>query len=504
MHGFSLGKKMTFGNAVVILFLVVTAAWAIVGIGRIVSNGEQVIGGNKLRAAMLQREVDHLNWANAVLSRLSQEKGGKLEVQVDPHKCAFGEWFYGHGRTDAEAFLPALKPILAEIEGPHVKLHESAAAIDQALAGPGGREAAVSIFRDQTAPNLATVRALLKKVATTTEESLISDAVMVSQAEKTRVTVLLLSAIAFLSGIGISFWTTRSTTRALGVVMGDIGAAASGVSTACGQLLGSSRSLADGSSSQAASLEETAAAMEQMAAMTKCNSDSAGQANSLTGVAVVSVRKADESMKRLVGRMADISATSEEIGKIIKTIDEIAFQTNLLALNAAVEAARAGEAGAGFAVVADEVRNLAQRAAGAARNTSELIEGAVGKIKEGTKLVEQTNEEFAEVTVAVNKVTELVSEVSAASSEQSRGIAEVGRAVAQMDKVTQQNAANAAEIADASEAMSDQATVMQEVVRNLQSLVHGGGPVEAPAAGRTRAGRAAPRRQLSLPSGRVG
>jgi methyl-accepting chemotaxis protein len=169
------------------------------------------------------------------------------------------------------------------------------------------------------------------------------------------------------------------------------------------------------------------------------------------------------------------------VGKIIRTIDEIAFQTNLLALNAAVEAARAGEAGAGFAVVADEVRNLAQRAASSARSTSELIEGTTKKIRQGTELVQLTNEDFQEVARSVRKVTELVAEISVASSEQSRGIGEIVHAIGQMDKVTQGNAAGAEEIASATEELASQAVVMEDVVGDLLAIVEGGGEAFRPA-----------------------
>ena len=154
-------------------------------------------------------------------------------------------------------------------------------------------------------------------------------------------------------------------------------------------------------------------------------------------------------MKQMTSSMDDISSASAETSKIIKTIDEIAFQTNLLALNAAVEAARAGEAGMGFAVVADEVRNLAQRAAEAAGNTADLIEGTVKKVQVGSDLVTKTNEIFQEVTEGSAKMGELVAEIAAASQEQARGIEQVNIAVAQMDKVIQQNAAGAEELASA-------------------------------------------------------
>ena len=185
------------------------------------------------------------------------------------------------------------------------------------------------------------------------------------------------------------------------------------------------------------------------------------------------VSRASETMDKLTVSIGEISQASEETSKIIKTIDEIAFQTNLLALNAAVEAARAGEAGAGFAVVADEVRNLAMRAAEAAKNTADLIEGTVRKVKEGSDLVEKTDVEFREVALSVGKSGELVGEISAASHEQAQGIEPINKAVSEMDKAVQRNAANAEEAASASEEMNAQACQMNEFVSALRALVHG-------------------------------
>jgi methyl-accepting chemotaxis protein len=288
------------------------------------------------------------------------------------------------------------------------------------------------------------------------------------------VTMLTLACAGIGLSLGLGFLLSTSVSRSLNNAVESLSDGAAQVSSASEQLSASSQMLAEGSSEQAASLEETASAMEEMSAMTNRNTESAGEAKALSDRAGGAVEKANASMTTLVGRMGEISSKGEEIGKIIKTIDEIAFQTNLLALNAAVEAARAGEAGAGFAVVADEVRNLAQRAAGAAKNTSELIEGTIRQIKDGTDLVQKTSDDFQEVVTSVIKVTELSGEVAAASVEQARGISEVSSAVTQMDKVTQSNAASAEEISSAAEEMSAQAMSMQDIVRTIEALVRGG------------------------------
>ncbi len=281
--------------------------------------------------------------------------------------------------------------------------------------------------------------------------------------------VLILLSIA--GGAVICIFAIRSITRPLKEAIAGLGEGADQVAAASGQVSSASQQLAEGASEQAAAIEETSSSLEEMSSMTKQNADNADQANKLMSGTKETVARASETMDKLTASMGEISRASEETFKIIKTIDEIAFQTNLLALNAAVEAARAGESGAGFAVVADEVRNLAMRAAEAAKNTANLIEGTVKKVKEGSELVEKTDAEFREVAFSVGKSGQLVGEISAASSEQAQGIEQVNKAVIEMDKVVQQNAANAEESASASEEMSAQAGRMKNIVVELVAMV---------------------------------
>ncbi len=276
-----------------------------------------------------------------------------------------------------------------------------------------------------------------------------------------------------LAALILGLLITRSITRPINRVIAGLRDGADHVSSAAGQVSGAAQSLAEGSSEQAASIEETSSSLEEMASMTQRNADNARQANVLMGESRQVADTANESMTRLTASMGDIVRASEETSKIVKTIDEIAFQTNLLALNAAVEAARAGQAGAGFAVVADEVRNLAIRAADAAKNTSGLIESTVKKVKDGSALVGRTDEAFQRMAGSSAKAAELVAEIAAASVEQAQGIGQINTAVTELDKVTQQNAANAEESASAAEEMSAQAETMQGMVAELVAMVGG-------------------------------
>jgi methyl-accepting chemotaxis protein len=326
-------------------------------------------------------------------------------------------------------------------------------------------------------------------------------AALAKQVQSTRVLLMVVGGLTLLLGMVASGFLVRRTNAILGGVVDSVASGAEQIASAAGQVSAASQSLAEGASEQAASLEETSSSLEEMASMTKRNAESSKQAKDLAdntksaaeagsqGVQAMSqsmdaIQASSNEMRQAMGAVKD---SNNEVAKIIKTIDEIAFQTNILALNAAVEAARAGEAGLGFAVVADEVRNLAQKSAAAARETTSKIEAAIGRTEVGVRVSEKVVDDLKTVLVQARQVEAslkgieqkskevagLVGEIAAASLEQSQGIGQVNTAMSQMDRVTQSNAASAEESASAAEELNAQAATMSDTVSELQQLVGG-------------------------------
>ena len=279
--------------------------------------------------------------------------------------------------------------------------------------------------------------------------------------------------IGFILAIGLGALITRSITKPINVVIDGVAEGADQVASASAEISSSSQSLAEGATEQAASLEETSSSLEEMSSTVQQNADNAGQAQQLSTVAKDTAVKGANSVNKMIEAVNEINSSSEEVSKIIKVIDEIAFQTNLLALNAAVEAARAGEHGKGFAVVAEEVRNLAGRSAEAAKTTAGLIEDSSAKAKMGSELATESGEVLNEIVSNTTKASDLISEIAAASREQAEGINQVTRAVTQMDQVTQQNSAFSEETASASEELSSQAEGLKDLVDRLAEIVGG-------------------------------
>ena len=286
----------------------------------------------------------------------------------------------------------------------------------------------------------------------------------------------LIGAVA--AGSFLAWIIVLGITKPINRIVEGLNETANQVSSASGQLSSSSQQLAEGSAEQAASIEETSSTLEESASMVRQNTENTKQAAILAKNAKDAAGKGNREMAEMMTSMTELKKSSDQIAKIIKVIDEIAFQTNILALNAAVEAARAGEAGMGFAVVAEEVRNLAQRSAQAAKDTAEIIESNIHLSEQGVAVSKNVNTSLTEINEQAQKVSDLLDEVSAASQEQAQGLAQINKAISQMEQVVQSNASTAEESASASEELSSQSVNMKDIVNSLVQLVNGANAIQ--------------------------
>ncbi len=277
--------------------------------------------------------------------------------------------------------------------------------------------------------------------------------------------------------ISLGMIIANAITKPIQQAIGELTTGSSEVSAASSQVEAASQSLAEGTTEQAASIQETSSTLEETSSMVQQNNENTKQAAVMAKNAKTFADKSAKEMATMMISMTDLKQSSNEIAKIIKVIDEIAFQTNLLSLNAAVEAARAGDAGKGFAVVAEEVRNLAQRSAQAAKDTASIIENNISLSEESAKIAKEVNESLTQIDEESKKVSELLEEISTATEEQARGINEINKAIQQMEEVMQSNSATADESAAASRELASQAVNVNEIVRSLIKLVEGANAV---------------------------
>jgi methyl-accepting chemotaxis protein len=496
-----MGKKIMIGIGSGLVMLLLVGIWSITGISTIVAGGLEVAGGNKLRGELLQREVDHLTWAQTVGRFVYDDSARELKVQLDHTQCAFGKWYYGKGRADAETLLAALKSPLAEIGEPHRLLHETADRIKQ-FHGTGKLQEAREIYTKETLPQLEAVQAQLNRMGALSKEHILSEDVMLDQALKTRLSVLVFGLVSIVVGIVMAIVITRSITRPIekGVTFahliaeGDLGRkleieqddevgrlagalnamverlrevvvgvknAADNVASGSDQLSAGAQQMSQGTSEQAANTEEASSSIEEMNATIRQNADNAHQTEKIALKSAADARDSGQAVAQTVSAMKDIAQK-------ISIIEEIARQTNLLALNAAIEAARAGEHGKGFAVVAAEVRKLAERSQSAAGEISQLSTTSV-------RIAEQAGQMLAKLVPDIQKTAELVQEISASSKEQSSGADQINGAIQQLNQVVQQNAGAAEEMASTSEELSSQADQLQTTIAFFKVSGNGSG-----------------------------
>ncbi len=445
----------------------------------------------------------------ALLTRAADVAEGKpfsLRLQTDPTQCAFGKFLAAPETAQLRLEFPELDKSLAACEAPHKQLHTLALAIeahvnkreteaaiqvyqdqvqptlteirknfDAAIAAENalqeGLDKANAIYATQTQPALQEVQKLLDEVRALSETKTLTDATMLDAAQRTQRILLVGGVLSILLGVALAILIARSIIAPLRKAVVGMRHEAEKVAQDSVKIHASSVQLADDAVSQASSLEESSAALEELTGQAHGNAEKAREATADAALAYQATEKANHSMQETVAAMESLKASSGQVSGIIKTIEEIAFQTNLLALNAAVEAARAGEHGKGFAVVAEEVRNLAQRAATAARDTGQLIEGSVAQSSRGAAMVEEAADSIRHIAEIIGRVTTNIEEVNASSNEQSRAIQQINAAVVMMDKVTQNVAAGSQDASTASDDLSRQSQRMHDIVEMLAAMI---------------------------------
>jgi methyl-accepting chemotaxis protein len=254
----------------------------------------------------------------------------------------------------------------------------------------------------------------------------------------------------------------------LNSMFGEVRQAAEQVSLGANQISDASQSLAEGSTEQAATVEELSASISDVAEKTKLNADRATNAAKLSETIKTNAEKGNNQMNEMTKAVTEINQASQDISKVIKVIDDIAFQTNILALNAAVEAARAGEAGKGFAVVADEVRNLASKSAAAAKETGTLIENSMNKAELGSSIAAETATSLSEIVEGIKQSADLIGEIAESSEEQSMAISQINDGIGQVSEVVQKNSAVAEESAASAEELNAQSVVLTDSVSQFR------------------------------------
>jgi methyl-accepting chemotaxis protein len=481
-------KRIALGFASILLLTALVGAAGLVAIGRIQAHFGAIVDdalpgvtlAGKVKSLVAQRQLDLLCLLNTKTPAENKHYEDDAAACADTVLKSLQEFQATVFRADDRQAYQKV----ADARGGYNRLYDDALAESR----EGRTEEALAKFNHALQPAFtAYLKALDDLFEANAKFGLLASQQVQSATRMANWTVSGLTLVAVLAGAALAWTTTVGLNRLLHRVAGEIDRASEEISLASGQISSSGQTLAQGASEQAASLEETSASLEEIASMTRRNAEHAEHAKKLAAQTRSAADTGFNGMREMSLAMDALKSSSNNIGKIIKTIDEIAFQTNILALNAAVEAARAGEAGMGFAVVADEVRNLAQRSAQAARETADKIEDSITRSQHGVEISAKVAASLQEIVEKARTVDELLGQIAAASAEQSQGIAQVNTAVNQLDQVTQTNAGSAEENAGAAENLNTQAASLKSDVGALARLVgnltHHSNPLPLPSNG---------------------
>jgi len=473
----TIGKKLMLGFAALLLAALALAGAYLYSVGSLQTLNTQT--------EITAKKVFLVGELQAQMFRLRSCQRGVMLFSLEnlPEKTRSNKQEFETRAAGVDTLLGQIKPLIfvekarhdmasieAEFPGFKGYFEQVAAA---ALAGDA--KGALKVYTDSSSKSLDRLEAAAQDLVDTEQELMrgsSGQAVAAASQAQWMAYVLLFAALAIAPFVVL---LVSRTTRELRGVAAGLAEGAEQITSASAQVASSSQTLAQGASEQAASLEETSSSSEEITSMTRKNAENSHAAAAVMSEVDQRVAEGNRTLGEMVQSMQEITGSSDKISKIIKVIDEIAFQTNILALNAAVEAARAGEAGMGFAVVADEVRSLAQRSAQAAKDTAALIEESIGKSNEGSQRLQHVTKVIHAITESAAKVKTLVDEVNLGSQEQARGIEHISKSIAEMDRVTQANAASAEQSASASQEMSAQSEALRNIARELRTLVGGGG-----------------------------
>ncbi len=476
MKNWTVGKRIIFGFALLLTGLAGLGLFAFARLTAINEQSER-ISVNCMPGIYYTGQIEAVNLANYALVQrwmlapnAAERAADEAEMKVNTARLT--ELFKDYETTSTE---PEDRRLYAAMVAGRLSYMEVRKTVMEA-ARTASQEVTLALLKDRLEPGYQDYRRTIRDLTDYNKRDG-DDAVAKIVAAIASAKRGILGGLATALAVGVTVATViiTGTNRTLRRVVGALETSAAEVAAATAQVATSSQQLAEGASEQAASLEETSASLEEITSMTRRNADNAESAKTLANQTRQAADTGTGDVQAMTGAMDAIKVSSDNIAKIIKTIDEIAFQTNILALNAAVEAARAGEAGLGFAVVAEEVRALAQRSAQAARETAEKIEDSIEKSRQGVTISAKVSGSLHEILDGARKVDELIAEIAASSKEQSQGIGQISTAVAQMDKVTQNTAATAEESAGAAQELNAQADHLRDAVSELEQLVGGAG-----------------------------